>query len=118
MSGARPDETHGSRTAVESVSFDAAEGEFLVLLCPSGCGKTTPLRLIAGLATSDAGQIAIDGRLVSDAARNLFARPQQLRGSTNPVAAMALAQTLVLVLLVVLAMPLRRDPTGFLVRTK
>jgi iron(III) transport system ATP-binding protein len=68
---------YGTRTGVENVSFDVAEGEFVVLLGPSGCGKTTTLRLIAGLAEPEAGRIAIDGKLVCDATRKLFVRPER-----------------------------------------
>ena len=68
---------YGSRAAVENVSFDIAEGEFVVLLGPSGCGKTTTLRLVAGLAKPDEGRISLGGKPVSDAALNLFVRPER-----------------------------------------
>lgn len=44
-------------TAVEDMSLDIGNGEFFVLLGPTGAGKTTTLRLIAGLEKPDAGDI-------------------------------------------------------------
>lgn len=48
-------------TALSSVSFGFAHGEFFVLLGPTGAGKTTTLRLIAGLEKQDEGSILLDG---------------------------------------------------------
>ena len=50
------------KTAVDDVHLAVSPGEFVSLLGPSGCGKTTTLRLIAGLERADDGEIAIDGR--------------------------------------------------------
>ncbi|MEX3764019.1 ABC transporter ATP-binding protein [Paraburkholderia phenoliruptrix] len=50
----------GDIVAVDDVSIDVKEGEFVVLLGPSGAGKTTTLRLIAGLERPDEGEIFID----------------------------------------------------------
>ncbi|MBK9714576.1 MAG: ABC transporter ATP-binding protein [Kouleothrix sp.] len=47
-------------TALDGVSFDIKDGEFFVLLGPSGAGKTTTLRIIAGLERQDAGSVLID----------------------------------------------------------
>ena len=52
----------GSTQAVRGVSLTIASGEFLVLLGPSGAGKTTTLRLVAGLETPDAGKVFIGGQ--------------------------------------------------------
>ena len=48
------------------VSFDVAEGEALVLLGASGSGKTTILRVIAGLERPDTGSVILHGRDVTD----------------------------------------------------
>jgi multiple sugar transport system ATP-binding protein len=51
----------GEVTAVRDLKLEVASGEFIVLLGPSGAGKTTTLRLVAGLETADAGQVHIGG---------------------------------------------------------
>ena len=55
----------GAIDAVTGINLHAASGEFIVLLGPSGAGKTTTLRLVAGLETPDAGQVHIGGRDVT-----------------------------------------------------
>ncbi len=64
---------YGERTVVDDVSLDVAEGEIIALLGASGCGKTTLLRLIAGLETPDAGEIWIAGERVAADGRNIYA---------------------------------------------
>ncbi len=54
----------GATRAVQDLSLHIAHGEFVVLLGPTGAGKTTTLRLIAGLEAPDTGDISIDGRSV------------------------------------------------------
>lgn len=53
--------TQGSSFVIDRLSLTVADGELLVLLGPTGCGKSTTLRLIAGLEACDSGQILIDG---------------------------------------------------------
>lgn len=53
--------------AVQDLSLSIRDGEFVVLLGPTGAGKTTTLRLIAGLEQPDAGSIAIGGTDVTTA---------------------------------------------------
>ena len=48
-------------TALDDISFDVKDGEFFVLLGPTGAGKTTTLRVIAGLEHQDSGSILFDG---------------------------------------------------------
>ena len=52
----------GDVAAVNGMSMTVPDGAFVVLLGPTGAGKTTTLRLIAGLEAADAGGIAIGGR--------------------------------------------------------
>jgi sulfate transport system ATP-binding protein len=52
----------GNFTALENVSVDIEDGELTALLGPSGGGKSTLLRIIAGLETPDSGTIEIDGQ--------------------------------------------------------
>lgn len=64
----------GEQAAVDGLDLDVADGEFMVLLGPTGAGKTTTLRLIAGLDSPDAGEVRIGGRDVTGeppAARDL-----------------------------------------------
>jgi sulfate transport system ATP-binding protein len=51
---------------LEDVSFDVGEGEALVLLGASGSGKTTILRIIAGLEQPDSGRVILHGKDVTD----------------------------------------------------
>jgi multiple sugar transport system ATP-binding protein len=55
----------GEVQAVSGLNLDIRSGEFIVLLGPSGAGKTTTLRLVAGLETPDAGRVSIGGRDVT-----------------------------------------------------
>jgi len=58
--------TFGSVVAVDQANLDVNAGEFLVIVGESGCGKTTTLRLIAGLENPDRGTIFIGGVPVND----------------------------------------------------
>ena len=55
----------GENIAVDDLSLDVENGSFVVLLGPTGAGKTTTLRLVAGLETPDRGQIVIGQRDVT-----------------------------------------------------
>jgi ABC-type sugar transport system ATPase subunit len=55
----------GALRAVNDVSLDVADGEFVVILGPSGAGKTTTLKMIAGAETPTSGLIYIGDRLVN-----------------------------------------------------
>jgi multiple sugar transport system ATP-binding protein len=54
--------------AVNALNIDVASGELVVLLGPSGAGKTTTLRLVAGLEVPDSGSVYIDGQDVTKSA--------------------------------------------------
>src|SRR3954451_5962161 len=56
----------GEVTAVRDVSFSVKEGELMALLGPSGGGKTTVLRMIAGLEVPTSGDVFIRGQRVND----------------------------------------------------
>ncbi len=57
--------------AAIDIAFEVEKGRFFTLLGPSGCGKTTTLRSIAGLERPQTGEIAVNGRVVFSATRNI-----------------------------------------------
>lgn len=67
----------GGRSILSCADLSVASGERVALLGASGSGKTTILRLIAGLTPPDAGEIYLDGHLVSEANRTIV--PSELR---------------------------------------
>ncbi|MCG8492133.1 MAG: ATP-binding cassette domain-containing protein, partial [Sneathiellales bacterium] len=56
---------YGDVKAVDSISFEAEEGEFIALLGPSGCGKSTTLMMLAGLEEPTSGAITFNGKDVT-----------------------------------------------------
>src|SRR5690606_33129122 len=58
--------TFGSTVALDDVSMTIPDGSFVVLLGPTGAGKTTTLRVISGLERADAGDVYIGGRLMNE----------------------------------------------------
>ena len=50
-----------SENVLNKINLQVKHGEFITLLGSSGCGKTTTLRIIAGLETPNAGKVCIDG---------------------------------------------------------
>jgi ABC-type nitrate/sulfonate/bicarbonate transport system ATPase subunit len=52
-------------TALQDITFEIKDREFAVLVGTSGCGKSTILRLVAGLLTPTSGRVLLDGRAVS-----------------------------------------------------
>jgi sodium transport system ATP-binding protein len=59
VEGAR--KRYAAATAVDGVSFDAADGVVTGLLGPNGAGKTTSLRMMSGMIRPDAGEVRVDG---------------------------------------------------------
>jgi len=50
---------------LSDIAVDVADGEFVSIVGPTGCGKTTFLRIVDGLEPFDAGEVSIDGRQVT-----------------------------------------------------
>ena len=56
----------GDVLAVDRLDLAVKQGEFLVVIGESGCGKTTLLRTIAGLETPEEGEVLIGGMAMND----------------------------------------------------
>jgi NitT/TauT family transport system ATP-binding protein len=57
--------TYGPHTAIQDVSLQAADGELVTIVGPSGCGKSTLMRCAAGLLAPTAGQVVLNGTVVT-----------------------------------------------------
>lgn len=71
--------TFAGTTAVDDVSFEISEGQTLILLGTSGCGKTTTLKMLNRLIEADSGQVFVQGKDISSI------KPQELRRSMGYV---------------------------------
>ncbi len=73
---------HVRKTLTEfdlEVSFTAGEGELKVIIGPSGAGKTTIIRMIAGLERPEEGYINYNGEIWVDTKKGIFLPPQKRR---------------------------------------
>ncbi len=66
----------GEVNVVNDISLEIIDHEFLSFLGPSGCRKTTTLRMIAGFDIPTAGEIFIGDQLVSSAEKKVFVPPE------------------------------------------
>src|SRR5476651_869320 len=69
----------GKVKAVDGISFEVKEGENMILLGTSGCGKTTTLKMINRLIEPDSGTITVNGKNIIDQ------QPEELRRSIGYV---------------------------------
>lgn len=61
----------GDLTVLDDVSFDVREGEFLCIVGPTGCGKTTFLNCLTGIYHATAGEILVDGKQIDCRKNNI-----------------------------------------------
>lgn len=69
----------GDFGAIDSLALNAKGEEFLTRLGPSGCGKITTLRCLAGLEKPDQGEIFLGSKLVTSVSKNIFIPPEKKR---------------------------------------
>src|SRR5689334_10654656 len=65
---------YGQTMAVDNISFEVAEGDNLILLGTSGCGKTTTLKMLNRLIEPTAGQVFINGEDITTQQPELLRR--------------------------------------------
>ena len=73
------DASGGSRSieVMRDIAFEARAGEFVSVIGPSGCGKSTLFDIIAGIEHADAGEVRVDGDLVTGHTEAFAYMPQQ-----------------------------------------
>ena len=64
--------SYGDVRVIENASFHIHKSEFVSMVGPNGCGKTTVLKLLFGLETPDSGSIEIFGNTYTDKKRNVI----------------------------------------------
>ena len=55
----------GNNKIIENLNLTIPDGKFTVLVGASGCGKTTLLRMVAGIGPATSGQVLMDGKEIS-----------------------------------------------------
>src|SRR3989338_867041 len=72
----QPTNNGASLLAIENVSFKVRAGEFVSLMGPTGCGKTTLLKIISGLEFPTEGEVSFDGQKVSSPKKEIVLMAQ------------------------------------------
>lgn len=66
--------SYGARPVLQNVAFSVASGEFFGIIGPNGSGKSTLLKIISGVVSGDAGEIAVNGLPIQKYSRKELAR--------------------------------------------
>jgi ABC-type cobalamin/Fe3+-siderophores transport system ATPase subunit len=74
---------YGRKAVIDDVSFDVRTGEFLAIIGPNGCGKSTVLKLMAGLTRPDRGEVLMGDTPVASIRRRLLARRLTMLTQSN-----------------------------------
>lgn len=85
-----------NRPILKDISFTLKDGEIMTIVGPSGEGKTTLLRIIAGLETKDSGEILIDGQAYDSGKVGVVFQDYNLFPNLNVLQNITLAPTMVL----------------------
>ena len=57
--------SYGHKTAIDNISFDCKDGEFFSILGPTGAGKSTILKMVAGIEPITSGKIYFNDRVIN-----------------------------------------------------
>jgi ABC-type cobalamin/Fe3+-siderophores transport system ATPase subunit len=74
---------YAAKAVLDDVSFDVRPGEFLAIVGPNGCGKSTALKLMAGLMRPRSGDVLLDGVPVASIRRRRLARRLTMLAQSN-----------------------------------
>lgn len=74
---------YAGKAVLDDVSFHVRPGEFLAIIGPNGCGKSTALKLMAGLIRPDRGEVRLDDRPVAAIPRRRLARRLTMLAQSN-----------------------------------
>ena len=84
--------SYGKHPALEDISLELTPGLLWGVICPNGCGKTTLLRLLAGLEKPRQGQILLEGRAQSAFSWREYAQKVALLPQSRAVPALTVAE--------------------------
>ncbi|TWF59068.1 ABC transporter ATP-binding protein [Neorhizobium alkalisoli] len=86
---------YGAHPVLDAVSFNVRAGELLAIVGPNGCGKSTILKLMAGLIRPSAGEVLLDDLPVASIPRRKLARRLTLLAQSNEAPEAMLVRDLV-----------------------